>query len=168
MSWLTTLTAEPYLQSSLNDTFRVVLQNGVELLPTTTVSATRELIRDESDENGRANQERLLYEEMEQSCIHQMVSRMTHIPKKLSEKVCMSWSSLLAQKLRPDENGNLPRLWFYWARNPAGHRAQDAIRAAAFKAGYSERKSFVFEATPITRLFTSTRRSEPFRRKKSD
>ncbi len=51
----------------LTNTFRVVLQNGVELLPTTTVSATRELIRDESDENGRANQERLLYEEMEQS-----------------------------------------------------------------------------------------------------
>lgn len=63
----------------LTNTFRVLLQNGYELLPTTTVSATRELIRDESDENGRANQERLLYEEMEQACIHQMVSRMTHI-----------------------------------------------------------------------------------------
>lgn len=38
----------------LTNTFRVVLQNGVELLPTTTVSATRELIRDESDENGQS------------------------------------------------------------------------------------------------------------------
>ena len=70
----------------LTNTFRVVLQNGVELLPTTTVSATRELIRDESDENGRANQERLLYEEMEQSCIHQMVSRMTHISEEAVRK----------------------------------------------------------------------------------
>ena len=70
----------------LTNTFRVVLQNGVELLPTTTVSATRELIRDESDENGRANQERLLYEEMEQSCIHQMVSRMTHISEEAVQK----------------------------------------------------------------------------------
>ena len=60
----------------LTNTFRVVLQNGVELLPTTTVSATRELIRDESDENGRANQERLLYEEMEQSCIHHTVDHL--------------------------------------------------------------------------------------------
>ena len=71
----------------LTNTFRVVLQNGVELLPTTTVSATRELIRDESDENGRANQERLLYEEMEQSCIHQMVNRMTHISEEAVQKV---------------------------------------------------------------------------------
>ena len=70
----------------LTNTFRVVLQNGVELLPTTTVSATRELIRDESDENGRANQERLLYEEMEQSCIHQMVNRMTHISEEAVQK----------------------------------------------------------------------------------
>ncbi len=70
----------------LTNTFRVVLQNGVELLPATTVSATRELIRDESDENGRANQERLLYEEMEQSCIHQMVSRMTHISEEAVRK----------------------------------------------------------------------------------
>ena len=63
----------------LTNTFRVVL-------PTTTVSATRELIRDESDENGRANQERLLYEEMEQSCIHQMVNRMTHISEEAVQK----------------------------------------------------------------------------------
>ena len=58
----------------------------------------------------------------------------------------MSWSSLLAQKLRPDENGNLPRLWFLLGSEPLlAIEAQDAIRAAAFKAGYSERKSFVFE-----------------------
>lgn len=58
----------------------------------------------------------------------------------------MSWSSLLAQKLRPDENGNLPRLWFLLGSEPLlAIEAQDAIRDAAFKAGYSERKSFVFE-----------------------
>lgn len=58
----------------------------------------------------------------------------------------MSWSSLLAQKLRPDENGNLPRLWFLLGSEPLlAIEAQDAIRAVAFKAGYSERKSFVFE-----------------------
>ena len=63
----------------LQNTFRVILANGAEVLPPTTVSATRELIHDESDYNGVANEERLLYNEMEQSCIHQMVSRMTHI-----------------------------------------------------------------------------------------
>ena len=78
--------AEAIYSLRLTNTFRVVLQNGVELLPTTTVSATRELIRDESDENGRANQERLLYEEMEQSCIHQMVNRMTHISEEAVQK----------------------------------------------------------------------------------
>ena len=45
----------------------------------------------------------------------------------------MSWSSLLAQKLRPDENGNLPRLWFLLGSEPLlAIEAQDAIRAAAF------------------------------------
>lgn len=68
----------------------------------------------------------------------------------------MSWSSLLAQKLRPDENGNLPRLWFLLGSEPLlAIEAQDAIRAAAFKAGYSERKSFVFEGnadySPLTK-----------------
>lgn len=63
----------------LENTFRVVLQNGAEVLPPTKCVATRELNWDESDYNGRANEERLLYAEMEQSVIHQMVNRMAHI-----------------------------------------------------------------------------------------
>ena len=44
------------------------------------------------------------------------------------------------------DSGNLPRLWFLLGSEPLlAIEAQDAIRAAAFKAGYSERKSFVFE-----------------------
>ena len=70
----------------LTNTFRVVLQNGVELLPTTTVSATRELIRDESDENGRANQESRLYDEKGLSWIRQMFNLMTHISSEADHK----------------------------------------------------------------------------------
>ena len=63
----------------LTTTFRVVAQNGNEILPATQIYATRELIKDESDYNGIANEERLLYEEMQQVLIHQMVARMAHI-----------------------------------------------------------------------------------------
>lgn len=63
----------------LTNTFRVVAQNGNEILPATQIYATRELIKDESDYNGIANEERLLYEEMQQVLIHQMVARMAHI-----------------------------------------------------------------------------------------
>ncbi len=68
----------------------------------------------------------------------------------------MSWNSLLAQKLKPDENGTLPRLWFLLGSEPLlAIEAQDAVRAAAFKAGYSERKSFVF-AVSYTHLTLPT------------
>ena len=81
----------------------------------------------------------------------------------------MSWSSLLAQKLRPDENGNLPSALVLLGSEPLlAIEAQDAIRAAAFKAGYSERKSFVLKATPITRLFTKHSATRAFSAKKSD
>lgn len=72
----------------LESTFRVILPNGDEILPPTKVYATRELNWDETDYNGRANEERLLYNEMEVSVIHQMVSRMAHIsPSMLSAKI---------------------------------------------------------------------------------
>lgn len=58
----------------------------------------------------------------------------------------MSSSNLLTRNLIPDTEGNLPPLWFLLGSEPLlAIEAQDAIRAAAKKAGYSERKSFVFE-----------------------
>lgn len=58
----------------------------------------------------------------------------------------MSSSKLLAQSLIPDSKGNLPPLWFLLGSEPLlTIEAQDAIRAAAKSAGYTERKSFVFE-----------------------
>ena len=69
----------------VND-FRVVLQSGTELLPTTTVTSTRELYWDESDYNGMGSQMRLLFEEMEQNCIRQMVTRLAHISPEVIEK----------------------------------------------------------------------------------
>lgn len=70
----------------LDNTFRVVLQSGTELLPTTTVTSTRELYWDESDYNGMGSQMRLLFEEMEQNCIRQMVTRLAHISPEVVEK----------------------------------------------------------------------------------
>lgn len=58
----------------------------------------------------------------------------------------MSSSKLLAQSLIPDQEGSLPPLWFLLGSEPLlTIEAQDAIRLAAKKAGYTERKSFVFE-----------------------
>ena len=63
----------------LTNVFRLIHQDGTDILPPTTVSATREIIKDEGDYNGVANEERLLYEDMQQQLIHQMVSRLSHI-----------------------------------------------------------------------------------------
>lgn len=59
--------------------FTVTLQNGAEVIPPTTVSTSREMTWDERDYNGRAQEEQLLYQEMETSIIHLIVNRLSHL-----------------------------------------------------------------------------------------
>ncbi len=59
--------------------FRVTLPNGAEVVPETTLTTSRELNWDERDWNGKAQEERLLYKEMEESIISQIVNSLAHI-----------------------------------------------------------------------------------------
>lgn len=59
--------------------FSVTLQNGAEVLPPTTVSTTREMNWDERDYNGKAQEEQLLYQEMETTVIQMIVNRLSHL-----------------------------------------------------------------------------------------
>ncbi len=60
--------------------FKVTLQkNGAEIIPLTTLTASRELNYDERDWNGKAQEEQLLYRDMEISIIQQIVNAMAHI-----------------------------------------------------------------------------------------
>ncbi len=70
----------------LTAAYRLTLQNGAEIIPLTTVSATRELNWDERDWNGKAQQEQLLYREMENSLIQQIVSSLAHITEEQVER----------------------------------------------------------------------------------
>lgn len=71
------------LRLSVN--YRVKLQNGVELIPATRISATRELSWDEDDYNGRVAEEQLLFQDMEQNLVHRVVTRLAHISPELVE-----------------------------------------------------------------------------------
>ena len=70
----------------LDNSFRVVMQNGTEILPATTVTSTRELYWDESDYNSMGSQMTALFDEMEQNCIRQMVTRLAHISPEMVQK----------------------------------------------------------------------------------
>lgn len=65
--------------------FAVKLNEGVELIPETRLSTTRELNWDEGDYNGRIAEENLLFQEMEQNLVNRVVTRLAHISPELVE-----------------------------------------------------------------------------------
>lgn len=67
-------------------TFRLNSKDGAVLVPNTVLSASREMTWDEEDYNARESESQMLYQDMENSLIHQAVTRLSHLTPEMVQK----------------------------------------------------------------------------------